>query len=180
MNPGFYEQFPVLETTRLRLRAMTVADDELIFALFSDPEVTRFYDVATMTDQAQATALADRLRRRFPDRIGIRWVIEVGGRAIGTCGYQGIVAASCRASLGYELVRDAWGHGYATEAVAAVVEHGHRAMGLHRIDALVYSANHASGAVLRKCGFLPEGVLADYGRLGDQFADMTIYAHVDR
>lgn len=176
------DRFPTIETPRLRLRAMTSADDDLVFALFSDPEVTRFYDVETMTERAQAVALAERLRRRFPERTGIRWAIERkdDGRAIGTCGYQAIVASARRASLGFELLRTEWGHGFATEAVATLTAFGHRALRLRRIDGLVFVGNEASAVVLRKCGFIGEAVLTDYGRVGGEFRDMALFAHLDR
>lgn len=122
VNASFYHRFPVIETPHLRLRELTPDDAEVLFEMFHDPEVTRFYDVVTMTDLDQARALTERLRRRFLDRNGIRWAIERtrDGRMVGTCGYPVIVASAHRGSIGYELVRHAWGHGLATEATEAV------------------------------------------------------------
>jgi ribosomal-protein-alanine N-acetyltransferase len=95
---------------------------------------------------------------------------------VGTCGYPAIVASADRGSLGYELARRAWGHGFATEAVGAIVDFGHRTMRLHRIDALVVSGNDASAAVLRKCGFRREAVLSDYGLFQGRYHDMEMFA----
>ena len=96
MEPVFYERFPVIDTARLRLRELTAQDATAVFEMFGDPEVTRFYDAATMTDPEQARALTDRLYRRFPERNGIRWAIERrdDGEMVGSCGYPVIAAAA--------------------------------------------------------------------------------------
>lgn len=181
MDPSFYQQFPVIETPRLRLRELTDDDAATVFEMFCDPEVTQFYDVVTMTELEQASGLTERLRRRFHDRNGIRWAIERSddGSAIGSIGYPVIVATADRGSIGYDLVRRAWGHGFASEAVAAIVEFGHRTMQLHRIDALVIAGNAASASVLGKCGFAREGVLRDYAAFNGRYRDMEMFAHID-
>lgn len=181
VRESFYQSFPVLETAHLRLRELSPDDAHTVFEMFRDPEVTRFYDVVTMTDLEQARALTERLRRRFHDRNGIRWAIvrKDDSSMIGTCGYPVIAASANRGSIGYELARRAWGHGFATEAVEAITGFGHRVVQLHRIDAQVMISNPASGTVLRKCGFVAEGVLRDYALLNGRYHDIEIFAHLD-
>jgi len=181
VDSTFYRAFPLLETARLRLRELTGADAEVVYELFHDPEVTRYYDVVTMTELDQARALTERLQRRFHDGNGIRWAIERkdDGGMIGTCGYPVIAATADRGSIGYELVRRSWGHGFASEAIAAIVEFGHRVVQLHRIDALVMTGNEASTAALRKCGFASEGILRGYARFDGRYRDMEMFAHLD-
>ena len=58
--------------------------------------------------------------------------------------------------LGYWLAREHRGRGYMVEAVLAVLETA-RALGIHRVDAGHYIDNPASGAVLRRCGFVETG-----------------------
>ncbi|KAL7937068.1 acyl-CoA N-acyltransferase [Trichoderma chlorosporum] len=61
--------------------------------------------------------------------------------------------------LGYWLTPSAWGKGYATELVGAVVPWAFQTWPrLNRIEALAYARNEASKSVLRKCGFTLEGV----------------------
>jgi len=66
-----------------------------------------------------------------------------------------------RASTGYVLARDAWGRGYASEALAAVVELA-RELQIARLYALCHVDHIASARVLGRCGFLEEGVLRRY------------------
>lgn len=62
-------------------------------------------------------------------------------------------------NLGYWIVRDMWGQGYATEAARAVCAIADAA-GLGPIHAAHFADNAASGAVLRKAGFAPTGSCA--------------------
>lgn len=81
-----------------------------------------------------------------------------------------------RASTGYVLSQDAWGKGYATEALQAMVGVA-RSVGIRRLYAICHTEHRASWRVLEKCGFLREGVLHQYtefpnlrpGELSDVF-----------
>ena len=61
------------------------------------------------------------------------------------------------ASLGYWLGRAFWGQGFATEAARAIVAHGFSSLGLERVHGAHFVENPASGAVMRKLGFLATG-----------------------
>lgn len=62
------------------------------------------------------------------------------------------------AELGYWIGHPYWGHGYATEAAAEVVRFGFETLDLLRIHASYMAGNEASGRVLEKLGFQPEGL----------------------
>ena len=66
-----------------------------------------------------------------------------------------------QASTGYVLAHDAWGLGYATEALTAVRDWAAQ-LGVERVYALCHPAHRASARVLEKCGFLCEGTLRGY------------------
>jgi RimJ/RimL family protein N-acetyltransferase len=59
------------------------------------------------------------------------------------------------------LARDAWGQGFATEALSAMVELARR-IGIVRLYALCHPAHPASIRVLEKGGFAREARLARY------------------
>ena len=63
-----------------------------------------------------------------------------------------------QAATGYVLAKDAWGHGYATEALRAIVGMA-SGLGVRRLYALCHPDHRASWRVLEKCGFRREGVL---------------------
>jgi ribosomal-protein-alanine N-acetyltransferase len=148
-----------VETTRLRLRKPVPADAEAIFARYaSDPEVTRFLSWARHRSLAETRAFLE-----FSEAEWARWpagpyLVESreDGALLGGTGF-GFETAS-RASTGYVLAKDAWGRGYATEALRAVVFLA-RGMGIRRLYALCHPDHAASWHVLEKCGFCREGIL---------------------
>ena len=56
----------------------------------------------------------------------------------------------------YALAKDAWGKGFATEALAAVIDVAGR-IGVTRLLALCHPEHRPSRRVLEKCGFVREG-----------------------
>ncbi len=178
MNPDCFDVFPVLQTPRLVLRELRSEDAEAMFAVFRDEEVTRHHDVETMTSVEPALGIIEHMGKRFAERSGIRWAIvdRDDGAVIGSCGYNQLVPAADRGVIGYELRRDRWGRGLATEAVQAMVELGHRRMALHRIEALVMLGNEGSARVLRKAGFTEEGILRGYGRWTGRYHDLRMFS----
>ncbi len=55
-------------------------------------------------------------------------------------------------TFGYNLRRDCWNQGYATEAARAMIDYAHRSLGVRHFTAKHAVANPASGRVMEKCG----------------------------
>ena len=148
----------ILETERLVLRRPRVSDEPAIFSRYaSDPEVTRYMAWPTHTSLDDTHAFL-----RLSDDAWARWPLAgpylVFARdGVTLLGGAGIVNDDAvRAQIGYILARDAWGRGYATEALLASVGAA-RAAGVRRLEAGVHVDHHASGRVLEKAGFVREG-----------------------
>ncbi|HVL64898.1 MAG TPA: GNAT family protein [Actinomycetota bacterium] len=106
------------------------------------------------------------------DAAGERAFIVFDGEEVaGTVGLGRVEPCIRAASIGYWTRSDAAGRGYATEAVAAVVEHAFAELGLHRLELRAGVDNHGSNRVARKLGFRLEGV-ARHGCCG-------AYGHYD-
>jgi RimJ/RimL family protein N-acetyltransferase len=153
----------VVETPRLRLRRPRGSDAETIFARYSsDAEVTRFVGWPMHRSLDETRAFLD-----DSDAEWIRWpagpyliVARETGRLLGATGLA--FETSHRAMTGYVLAKDAWGRGYATEALSAMVGVA-KNTGLRRLYALCHHEHRASARVLEKCDFAREGVLRAYG-----------------
>ena len=148
-----------LETGRLILRRPRIADAEAIYAYASDPEVTRWMGWprhTSMRDTEQFLAFCEAEWGRWP---AASLAIErcADGRVIGTTGFG--FETPWRAMTGYVLARDAWGQGYATEALGAVRDLA-PTLGVRRLHTWCHVDHAASAHVLDKCGFAREGVLA--------------------
>ncbi|MBO9356245.1 GNAT family N-acetyltransferase [Bordetella petrii] len=98
------------------------------------------------------------------------------GRLRGTIGFNEIAAAHARAEIAYDLAPALWNRGIASRACAAVSGWALQSLGLCRVQATVLDTNLASRRVLQRCGFRPEGLLANYRMVRGQPRDFWIYA----
>ena len=174
--------FPTLQTDRLVLRQLTIADTDFVFQHFRDPRVTQYLmDEPPVADYAQAQAIVNFYldpEGKTHNRWGI--VRKTDNRLMGTCGYHKWAKVHFRAEIGYDLSPDCWGQGYMTEALRAMIHNGFEQMELNRIEALVYINNHRSLQLLQRLGFKPEGILVDYFHLDKIFCDHYLLALLRR
>jgi ribosomal-protein-alanine N-acetyltransferase len=151
-----------IDAGRIRLRRPQASDAEAIFARYSsDPQVTRLVGWPRHTTVDGACAFV-----QFSDGEWARWpsgpfLIE-SRESDALLGATGLVfETSFRAQTGYVLATDAWGRGYATEALAAIVDLA-RGLAVRRLYALCHHEHRASARVLEKCSFSLEGRLRAY------------------
>ena len=145
----------VLETDRLILRPLTVNDAEAEFVWLSDPEVNRFmpYNLYTSVDEARNWL---RHVEQETTEYHFGFVRREDGLLIGA-GSIGPADEPCYAHLpgawafGYNLRRDCWNRGYATEALTAAIAELFR-LGFDTVRAGYFSKNAASGRVMEKSG----------------------------
>jgi [ribosomal protein S5]-alanine N-acetyltransferase len=143
----------LIETARLRLRRPLATDAAAIFERYSsDPEVTRFLSWSRHQSIADTHAFL-----KFSDQEWERWpaaayliISRKDGRLLGSTGLS--FEAKDQAATGYALARDAWGHGYATEALRAMIDVA-RSTNVVRLYALCHPQHQASRHVLEKAGF---------------------------
>jgi RimJ/RimL family protein N-acetyltransferase len=79
------------------------------------------------------------------------------------------------AEVGYTFAREHWGRGYATEALAALIEYLYQGLGVTRVFGMLHPDNTASAMVLERCGLLFEGHTRSSFWLGDEVSDDWIY-----
>ncbi len=170
-------QFPELETQSLILRQVNQSDAKAIFQHFSDTEILKYHDLEALTNIEQAKELIASFYERFHNQQMIRWGIakKEDNIIIGTCGYNWS-QKSFQAEIGYELSQAYWRKGIMTEALTAAIKFGFDKMGLNRIAAKVMLKNIASMQLLQKLGFVPEGILREYGFWKGEFHDLKMFA----
>jgi RimJ/RimL family protein N-acetyltransferase len=137
-------------------------DATAIFERYAgDPEVTRFLGWPTHRSLADTEAflkISDSEWERWP--AGPYLVLSrADGMLLGSSGFT--FETPYRAATGYVLARDAWGQGYATETLRAIMEVA-PAIGVLRLYALCHPQHRRSWRVLEKCGFEREGTLRRY------------------
>ncbi|MGO8674726.1 MAG: GNAT family N-acetyltransferase [Limisphaerales bacterium] len=165
--------FPVLRTNRLVLREIRTEDRAEVFSIYSNPEVTRFCDMVTLTDSLHAGEVIRVLQADWEKDSGARWAITRQGspRLIGICGL-GWHRHNYSALLSYDLNQEFWNQRIMTEAVTAVVGYAFGQAWLNRITAITVLDNPGSLKVLQHLGFQEEGVLRDWGFWRGSFKDV--------
>jgi ribosomal-protein-alanine N-acetyltransferase len=151
-----------IETARLVLRRPTAADAEAIFSRYAgDPEVTRFLSWPThlTTDETRGfLEVSDAEWQRWPAG---SYLVECSQTGVLLGGTGLLFETRVRVMTGYVLAKDAWGFGFATETLGAMVALAHR-LGVRRLYALCHPDHPASTHVLEKGGFAREGLLRRY------------------
>lgn len=145
---------PCIRTKRLTLRPFVPEDTAQLVALLTHPEVTKTFMVPDFATPDQAVALVSRLiaMSRPEDTVHLEYGICLDGRLIGFVNDCGIEEDEIE--IGYVMHPDEQGHGYATEAVRAVLQEL-RSMGFRRVRAGYFEGNNASRRVMEKCGMQP-------------------------
>jgi RimJ/RimL family protein N-acetyltransferase len=169
--------YPVLDTPRLRLRALGDADVPALFAIFNDPEAMRYWARPAMTGVAEVEALLGEIRSYAAKATLFQWGIarREDDLVIGTVTLFRINLEHRRGELGYIVRRDLWGRGLATETLTAVVNHAFGTMGLHRLEADIDPRNASSIRLVERLGFKREGHLRERFFVAGEIQDSLIY-----
>jgi RimJ/RimL family protein N-acetyltransferase len=148
-----------IETERLLLAPLDVSRLEEFVLLTADPEVMRYWrSGGAFSRNAAERNFAASFARVDEHGFGRRWIVEKqGGAGLGFTETK-YFGESCddvspdEVEIGWMLMRSAWGHGYATEAGAAIRDDAFVSHGLESIVAVHHPANAASGRVTEKLG----------------------------
>lgn len=167
----------VIDTSRLTLRPLVEDDVTGLYAIFSHPEVMRYWSYPALTDIAQAQSMLARIQANYRDgnsvRLGI--VRRIDAALLGTCALFSFHEASRRAEIGYALGRPYWGSGYMHEALTALIDYGFGALNLHRIEADIDPRNTGSARTLERLGFQKEGHLRERWIVDGEISDTAWY-----
>jgi ribosomal-protein-alanine N-acetyltransferase len=143
----------IVETARLTLSAPAATDAELVFQRYAgDDEVTRYVGWPahrTVADTEAFLAFSAEQWERNEAGPYLIWA-RADGQLLGGTGLG--LEPDGQAITGYVLAVDAWGKGYATEALTAMVEVA-TDIRVTQLYALCHAQHRASSRVLEKCGF---------------------------
>ncbi len=107
------------------------------------------------------------------------FAISTEQEAIGSIGLSmGSDVHRYTAELGYFLAEPYWGKGIMTRAVKAVAEYAINELKLYRVYAEPYQANKASEKVLKKAGFIKEGIMRANVFKEGKVLNQTLYSFV--
>ena len=151
----------VIETERLNLRWLTLADAAFVLELVNEPSWLRFIGDRNVHSIADAEAYIAKgpLDSYEKNGFGLYLVeLKEGGAPAGMCG---LIRRDTlpHVDIGFAFSPRFWGRGLALEAAAAVMAYGRDTLGLQPILAIVNPDNERSISLLEKIGMRFERML---------------------
>lgn len=149
-----------LSTPRLRLRPWRESDFAPFADMNADPHVMEHFPAVQPREESDAMAL--RIMAKLEAQGWGLWALEViGGEPF--IGFTGLNVPNFDSyftpctEIGWRLARNAWGHGYATEAARAALAFGFGDIGLEEIVSFTAVTNKRSVAVMERLGMRRDG-----------------------
>jgi RimJ/RimL family protein N-acetyltransferase len=138
-----------LQTARLLLRRWHDDDLERLAALFSDPRVARFLSVdGRPWPRERTVGVFEHFQRQWREYGFGPWaaIDKQTGRWLGQIGLNELPSwpGPHKVEVGWELHREFWGRGLATEGGRAALAYGFEVVGLERIISVARADNAAS------------------------------------
>ena len=176
-NKKMDKNFSNLVADNLCLRQIVPTDINNIYLGLSHPEIIKYYGVSY--DSLSATQSQMRWYKALEEnRTGIWWAIVDLKQNIfyGAIGFNNISTIHQKAEIGFWLLPAYWGKGIMKNALQLACTYGFNELKLHRIEALVETANSNSKKLLEKLSFAHEGTLVDYEIKNNNFISLDSYA----
>ena len=166
-----------LYTPRLLLRPLGEVDAAALLEIHAELRVMQFSNGAPWTSLKQADELIEASRGwlSLGTAVCLGIVPKDATGLIGTCTLFDISRSSHRAEVGFLLGLSAWGRGYMTEALAALLNYAFGELDLNRIEADTDPRNLAAIRTLEKLGFMREGLLRERWITDGQKSDSALY-----
>jgi RimJ/RimL family protein N-acetyltransferase len=160
----------ILETKRLILRHQVIQDLDDLWALYCNPEITKYIPDAPRSREEAREELEWHMNGhpRFPE-LGLWATIhKETGKFIGRCGLlPWTIDGQQEVEVAYTIAQEFWGQGLATEAARAILQYGFEKLNLTRLICLIDPENIASQRVAERTGMTLERKVD--GIAGDNF-----------
>jgi RimJ/RimL family protein N-acetyltransferase len=152
-----------MQTLRLDFREFRRDDFDDLFKLDSDARVMKYIGGKAMSKTEVEAALTRAMGYyRSTYGLGVWYATRrdtgafVGWYSLKYC------PPTCDVEVGYRLMRNAWGQGFATEGATELVRYGFDDLGLDKIIGVTHPGNRASQRVLMKAGLRDVGFVRTY------------------
>ncbi len=168
-----------IRTARLRLEPVTAANAGALWDVLQEPELRDYQDLPNVNRAQFVRTVGSRPTRFGPGSTGrFEWLVHPveGSETLGWISLRILESSRTTAEIGYSVVRAHRGKGFATEAVAALVDEGFRRTRVQRMRAYCLPENLPSRAVLRNNGFEDEGMLPHGATVGGKPVDVILHS----
>ena len=172
-----WTHLPTINTNRLSLRPIRGEDVDDFYAVYSDPEVMRYWSTPPLPDLEAASKLISEIHEGFERHELLKWgiALRTTDKLIGSVTIFHPDFTHRRSEIGYALARAHWRQGYMLETLNAVLHYAFTELKLHRIEADVDPRNEASARTLERLGFQREGYLRERWHVNGEIQDALFY-----
>lgn len=151
----------VFESNRLGFRELKKEDYTHIYEMNSDPEVMKYFPEPMTVEQSNEyiSKIIDHQKSYGYSKFAVE--LKDSGEFIGIIGLVKINFDSDiqgEVEIGWRLLKKYWHKGYATEGAEAILNYGHKILGISKIYSFTATINTPSEQVMKRIGmnFLSE------------------------
>ena len=145
----------ILETSRLILRHQVLSDLDDLWALYCNPNITKYIPDAPRSREEAKDELEWHMNGHPKNpQLGL-WatIYKETGKFIGRCGLlPWEIDGQKEVEVAYTIAEEYWGQGLATEAAKAILNYGFANLKLTRLICLIDEENVPSQKVAEKIG----------------------------
>ncbi len=152
---------PNLETERLILRRYKESDIDMQYEILNDSRLSKFIRFPNLTKEEELECIKDWIKN-VEDSKYEKWVITLkdSNIPIGNISVNGIEKKHNYCNVGYVIMYDYWGKGYASEALKVVSDYLLDS-GYYLVECSCNELNKQSSRVMEKAGFKKDGYIAN-------------------
>ena len=175
--PELLNSFSQVKTARLQFRPLEMRDKDDLFAIMSDPEVSKYNRWDVHQNRSQSQDYIQAALDLYSQGQYLEWAIcQSDNKLIGFFGIVWWLTDYASVELGFSLNRNYWNRGYISEALSALIQWGFKEMHINRFEAQCEINNLASQRVLEKLGWICEGILRQRVYFKESYRDMKLYS----
>ena len=177
-----WERIPTINARWVCLRPFTETDRNSVYAVYSDPEVMRYWGSLPMKQPQDAVDFLADVLQDLQRHQCLQWGIarRSDNQLIGTLAIFRLDSFAGKAELGFALGRAYWGVGYMRETLQAALGYLFNELDLRRIEADVDPRNLACIRLLERLGFQKEGYLRERWHVLGETQDSLFYGLLRR
>lgn len=167
-----------IKTRRLLLKPYSMENLEDYYSLMSNPIVWTYSTNIPHENILRSEQQLKEVLVRYGDScIGFNALFEKSENVyIGEAGILSLNRVADRCVIGYNLLPDYWGKGYATEISKSLIEYAFDELQVERVEALALKSNIASCKVLEKSGMYLDGLLRHFAKIRGKYEDVCYYS----
>lgn len=175
--------FERLASRHLVIRRFALGDAQALASYRSDAEVARYQNWECPFPVSEARRFIASLQGLAPGTPGTWFqfavVLAVSGTLIGDVGLRTGGADSRHAEVGFTLAAAHQGHGYATEAVRAVVQYAFLQLAMQRVMSRTDARNLPAQRLLERLRFRRQGEFGESTWFKGAWATDLLYAQLE-